>query len=296
MKNRNKEILVGLVTVTGLIILMISIFWGKKLSGTVEYKKIAIRFENSNNLRSGDEIFVRGVDVGRIVSVELKQDHVFVIGEIDQVIDIKKDAVASVINKELMGGRVMLLDPGVSDTLFNDEGSIMGKSGKSITETVSELGNLVNGLEELVDNINVILPKKNLDVTIGEFTDLARSLKSDVKELKKGANFTLKKADVLIDSIGLAIEEGKKSLTSIGNLAPDLKNISVKLDSFIVQSDVTVKNFNKKLNLLQDTTNTVGKVFTSPEMYLQLEKTINGIDSLVRQIKKEGFNANIDFF
>jgi len=296
MKKNVKEIMVGLVTVLGIMILVIAIIWGKNLSGTVEFTNINIKFETINNLLPGDKIFVRGVDVGTINTVKLNHDNVLVTAEIDKSVQIYQNATAKVVNKELMGGRVMILELGQNTPLYKEGDFIKGLTSKSITETVADLGTLVGQIEGLLSKVDNILPKQNLDVTINEFNDLARSLKKDIGELKSGARTTLSKADVLMDSLTLAVKQGKQSISAIGDLAPDFQQLSVKLNSFIGTTDVTVKNLNEKINMLQDTTSTIGKMFTSPEMYQQLKKTINGIDSLARQIKKEGFKANIDLF
>jgi len=303
-KRRKHEIIVGFVTILGIALLTISIIWGKNYSTAIEYQNVKMKFNSVNSLKKGDKIYVKGVIVGEILSVELKANNVIVEGQIEDKIDVFSNATAIIVNKELMGGRIVIFNSGTKTTssnIYNGNEFLIGTSSKGLTETLAELGditgdlkNLFNKSDSLITSLTKVLPKKNLGSTIDELSEslnkTIKSINGDISTISNDFKHTLSKVNGIIDSAKTIASSGKQGLDDFQVMVKKISNLTNKLDSFVFTA-------NLKLEEITDSSkSSIGKFTNSTEFYDGLQKTMTDIDSLVNQIKREGFKANIDFW
>ena len=303
-KRKKHEIIVGFVTILGIALLTISIIWGKNYSTTIEYQNVKMKFNSVNSLKKGDKIYVKGVIVGEIISVELKSNNVIVQGKIESAITVYSNATAIIVNKELMGGRIVIFKPGhksVSSDIYNKNEFLIGNSSKGLTETLAELGDITGDLkglfsksDSLITSLTHILPKKNLGETIDELSSSLNktisTINGDISILSKDFKYTLSKVNVIIDSVSTIANSGKEGIEDFQTMVKKISNLTNKLDSFVFTANI-------KLQEITDSSkSSLGKFTGSTEFYDGLQHTINNIDSLVNQIKKDGIKTNIDFW
>jgi len=300
MKNKKYEILVGLVTLMGLTILFLSVIWGKNISNSVEYRPVTISFKSVNSLSTGDKIIVKGVQVGEIKSIELNSDQVTVKGEVETTLDLFSDASAIIVNKELMGGRIVILETGTSGLVLGKDDIITGKESTGITEMLASAGGAVKDLSSLVkrtdsvmQKLQMIMPEKKLDETIGEVTGEFKSMSSSVKQnvtaLTRSLAQTIKKIDIVLDTISVAAQDGKSGMRDFKEIMPQVKKSLPRLDSLLTES-------NYLLRALKKEDSSLGKLVYSRKIYDELNTTVLRLDSLILQIKKDGIKTNIDIW
>jgi phospholipid/cholesterol/gamma-HCH transport system substrate-binding protein len=300
MKNKKYEIMVGLVTIIGIVILFLSIIWGKGLSNSVEYTPITIWFKDVNSLREGDKIFVKGVQIGEIVALELTEDHVVVKGKVETTLKLNSDASALIVNKELMGGRIVILESGSSGEPLKESDVIIGKEGAGITEMlakaggmVEDLGGLVKRTDSVMLKLKNIMPEKKLDITIGELTSefkgLSGSVGRNVNKLSAELNVTIKKIESVMDTLAIAAQDGKSGMKDFKEITPQIKKSMSKLDTLLTES-------NYLMNALKKEESSLGKMIYDRKIYDELNTTVLRLDSLILQIKKEGVKTNIDLW
>jgi len=300
MKNKKYEILVGLVTLMGLTILFLSVIWGKNISNSVEYRPVTISFKSVNSLSTGDKIIVKGVQVGEIKSIELNSDQVTVKGEVETTLDLFSDACAIIVNKELMGGRIVILETGTSGLALGKDDIITGKESTGITEMLASAGGAVKDLSSLVkrtdsvmQKLQMIMPEKKLDETIGEVTGELKSMSSSVKQnvtvLTRSLAQTIKKIDIVLDTISVAAQDGKSGMHDFKEIMPQVKKSLPKLDSLLTEGNYLLRALKKEESSL-------GQLVYSRKIYDELNTTVLRLDSLLIQIKKDGIKTNIDIW
>ncbi len=303
-KRRKHEIIVGFVTILGIFLLTISIIWGKNYNTAIEYQNVKMKFNSVNSLKKGDKIYVKGVIVGEILTVELNANDVVVQGKIENKIKIYSNATAIIVNKELMGGRIVIFKTGektLSSHLYKNNEYLIGNSSKGLTETLAELGDITGDLkglfkksDSLITSLNNIIPKKNLGSTIDELSETLKktigSIDSDISVLSKDFKNTLSKVNSIIDSAGTIVNTGKEGIEDFQIMAKKISSLTNKLDSFVFTANLKLKE------ITDSSKSSIGKLTNSTEFYDNLQKTMTDIDSLVNQIKRDGFKANIDFW
>ncbi|MBN1969013.1 MAG: MCE family protein [Candidatus Delongbacteria bacterium] len=293
-----KEFLVGLVTIIGIVILIISIVWGKNYSSERKYKEIDIKFQSINNLDIGNPVELRGVNIGFVKDINLTDSCVIVIAEIFYEIAIYSDASAIIANKELMGGRKLILDQGTSKTQL--DGIVNGKESKGLTESFSKLGDILDkldplffGLEKLVSKVDSIMPKKNLD-------DRLEKIESELV-------LTLKESRKLMNEIDDKLISGMKGFTelsdSLSNVTPEITEMIRHFSTFSNNMSTIGNNLNDlilslndKTSMITDTTGSLGSLVQSREIYEKLKSSLTNLDSVLTDIKKNGVKVNMSLF
>ncbi|MCK5760514.1 MAG: MCE family protein, partial [Candidatus Delongbacteria bacterium] len=279
MKSRTKEAIVGFVSALAVTVLIVSIIYGKGLSISTEKKEIIVSFETVNGLEIGSKVFVKGVPCGTVRSVDLSDKAVIVKADIESKINIYTDAIATVANKEIMGGKMLVLHVGSSGILLTNQ-AIKGKSSKGMNEAISEIAEIMAHAKTLIENTDSLIvkitnaiPEADLDKKIDEIADetitTLKTIKNTMNSVSRKFNLTLNKAETLVDSMQNSLDKGK---TEIGNIFP-------QIDSLIFKTDLLISSLNKKVEELYDSTGTIGRLVNSDEFYIKLDRAVTNIDS-----------------
>jgi phospholipid/cholesterol/gamma-HCH transport system substrate-binding protein len=101
--------------------------------------QISANFENASGLKTGCAVEVAGVEVGRVVSIQLTpmyQARVKI--KMDEGLKIHDDAIASIRTKGIIGDKFIKLSPGNSEKLVPPGGKIIN------TESAIDLEELLS--------------------------------------------------------------------------------------------------------------------------------------------------------
>jgi phospholipid/cholesterol/gamma-HCH transport system substrate-binding protein len=134
MRNKSADILAGIFVIVGILCIgYLAIKMGKmEVMGTDGYTVYA-RFNSIAGLRSGADIEIAGVRVGRVASISLDQtrDMALVALRINGNVELYEDSFASVRTSGLIGDKYILLSPGGSGEPL--------KNGDEVPDTESAL-------------------------------------------------------------------------------------------------------------------------------------------------------------
>jgi len=117
-------------------------------------------FEDVQGLRRGSPVRMGGVDVGAIVGVDYGHDatdkniHVRMSISVDDARRIRKDSVATIEGKGLLGDKMIVITVGTPGQPMLPEGAaIPSKSAEDLTQMMSRLGNISSQVEKVVNNL-----------------------------------------------------------------------------------------------------------------------------------------------
>ena len=134
MRNRSADMLAGIFVIIGLVCMgYLAIKLGKmEVLGNNGYTVYA-RFTSIAGLRSGADIEIAGVRVGRVASISLDQtrDMALVSLHVNNGVELYDDALASVRTSGIIGDKYILLSPGGSGDPLKD--------GDEVSDTESAL-------------------------------------------------------------------------------------------------------------------------------------------------------------
>ena len=141
--SRTTQLIVGIFTIAGILALgFLSMRLGRvDLFSTPRYTLYA-NFNNISGLKTGDQVEIAGVTVGKVTAISLNQDRAHVAMGLQRGIDVDSDAIASVFTSGLIGDKYIAIALGGGDTLPN---------GGTIRQT-QDAFQLETAIGKLIDN------------------------------------------------------------------------------------------------------------------------------------------------
>ena len=134
MRNKSADMLAGIFVIIGLVCMSyLAIKMGKmEVLGSDGYTVYA-RFSSIAGLRSGADVEIAGVRVGKVAAISLDQnrDAALVSLRINSDVELFDDALVSVRTSGLIGDKYILLSPGGAGAPLKD--------GDEISDTESAL-------------------------------------------------------------------------------------------------------------------------------------------------------------
>ena len=133
MKQSNIELSVGAFVILGIA----AIVWfaiqagaGAAIGGSTY--QVNARFSNIGGLKSGSQVFIAGVPVGRVEKIDLDSQYAAVVHlNVEQRVHLPSDTIASIKTSGLIGDKYIALAPGA------DTGNL--PPGGTITDTESAM-------------------------------------------------------------------------------------------------------------------------------------------------------------
>lgn len=131
-KHIERELAMELAVGAFMVAAMVGMFFFTVvLSRDVWFSKkyaMQVRFDQVMGLRDGDNVVVRGMPVGKIKTLELRADGVYVTASLDEPVEMRDGYSIQVVNTSMLGGRHMAVEQGPSaaailppDTMFSGQ-------------------------------------------------------------------------------------------------------------------------------------------------------------------------------
>jgi phospholipid/cholesterol/gamma-HCH transport system substrate-binding protein len=138
------KLIVGLFALAGIVALAIlSLRLGKiELFNNKGYV-IYANFDNISGLKVGDEVEIAGVQVGKVISISLKDYRARVGMRINDGVHIDTDAIASIKTSGIIGDKYVSVSLGGGDHDLADGGVIRRTQSAFVLEDA--IGQLING-------------------------------------------------------------------------------------------------------------------------------------------------------
>ena len=142
--SRTTQFFVGIFTLLGIAALLyLSVRLGRvEILPTPGYTLFA-NFDNIAGLKTGDQVEISGVKVGKITDIALKENRARVAMRINDGVEVDNEAFASILTSGLIGDKYVSIALGAGDNL---------RSGGTIRKTQSAfvfenlIGGLINGV------------------------------------------------------------------------------------------------------------------------------------------------------
>ena len=138
------KLIVGLFALAGIVALAIlSLRLGKiELFNNNGYA-IYANFDNISGLKVGDQVEIAGVQVGKVISISLKDYRARVEMRINDGVHIDTDAIASIKTSGIIGDKYVSISLGGGDHDLADGGMIRRTQSAFVLEDA--IGQLING-------------------------------------------------------------------------------------------------------------------------------------------------------
>ncbi len=139
MRRANLELTVGFFVLIGLACLAYLAINLGKIEIYGKGYQISANFENASGLKIGSAVEVAGVEVGRVISIQLTPLYQALVKiNLEAGLLVHDDAIASIRTKGIIGDKFVKLSPGSSEKLIPPGGKIIN------TESAIDLEELLS--------------------------------------------------------------------------------------------------------------------------------------------------------
>lgn len=141
--SRTTQIIVGIFTLLGIAAMgFLSVRLGRIEIFPAPGYTLFANFDNIAGLKTGNEVEIAGVKVGKVTGIALKDNRARVTMRINQGVEIDDEAIASVLTSGLIGDKYVSVALGAGDDL-KDGGTIRQTQSAFVLENA--IGAFING-------------------------------------------------------------------------------------------------------------------------------------------------------
>lgn len=285
-----KEFKIGLFVVT---VLTASFFLINYLRGKDIFNKeivISARYPDVEGLVSSAPVYIKGFKAGKVTSVSYdpSSDDFIVTCSVLKDFRIPSDSRMLIYGVDVMGGKGIRIDLGISSELIGDGGLLASSSEPSLLDGLAsgiaplmdKLGRTLDSLNVTVSSVNRVLSDENIGKTIAH---MERTM-ADVSSLASSLEGKSDELDLFVEN--LSVLSGK--FVSIAENADTLVSDMTTMVSQISAEDLrdVVSSFRSLLENINDPDGTVGRLLTDDSVYDSVDGLLDDIDLLIRKIQE----------
>jgi phospholipid/cholesterol/gamma-HCH transport system substrate-binding protein len=109
-------------------------------------------FSEVSGLREGDNVYLRGMNVGRVRQISLENSQVHVYVTVDVPITLRRNYSIDVVNASMLGGKYLKVYEGPdTEPELGENVTILGSTPVDVIE---ELSAAVSGIQAMIDSVN----------------------------------------------------------------------------------------------------------------------------------------------
>ncbi|GBD89576.1 mce related protein [bacterium BMS3Abin04] len=304
MKNQKKtEIKVGITVVVGVLVFLWIFGWAKNYNINSNRKEMTIEFNSVAGLEVGDAATINGVRKGFVDDIEVKGNKVIVKVNLDNDVKLMKDATFSILMLDLMGGKKIEINPGISNTPIDFAQVQQGKFSGDISTAMAALSSVQEDLVSVIKEVKISLKNMNGLFANSTFTDEIQTSVKNLNDLTSKLNIVLTENR---DNLKSLIEQGENVSRNVNEMLKDnrdaIKETLRNAQNVVANTDTLVKRINSFTAETKGQNNNLGKLLYDKNLMTKLNKSMEQINELtkilVKQLKGDGVNvdANISIF
>jgi phospholipid/cholesterol/gamma-HCH transport system substrate-binding protein len=284
-----QNVKLGVFVLGGLLLFVISVFFiGKESNIFNKTFMIYATFKNVEGLQKGDNVWLSGVKIGTVKSVEIIKEGKVIVNlslRHKQEEFIKKDATASIGSDGFIGNKIVVIRPGNASQVIHDEDTINSLSPADTQEIINLAKQVGENTKAITGDLKLIVSKINKgEGLVGDLLNdgpAARDIRMTVANLKAtGANTA--RASAELSSLVNNMQHGKGLLPTIisdttfaGTFKEAVGNVkSVSKNAALVADDL--KRLSTKMN---NNDNAVGVLLADTAFAHKLKKTMGNTES-----------------
>jgi phospholipid/cholesterol/gamma-HCH transport system substrate-binding protein len=141
--SRTTQFIVGIFAILGIVALAIlSLSLGKIPLFPPPGYNLYAAFDNISGLKTGDQVQMAGVQIGKVVNIGIKGNQALITMRINQSVQIDDKAIAAIKTSGIIGDKYVSIQLGSMDRILADGGTIQDTQSAFVLEDA--IGQLIN--------------------------------------------------------------------------------------------------------------------------------------------------------
>jgi phospholipid/cholesterol/gamma-HCH transport system substrate-binding protein len=288
VRRRESAAWVGLFLIVGILAVLGTLF---VMTEPAMFRGRYIIFTNVSNaggMRRGDAVQMRGVPIGRVMTLQISQEGVRIQMEIEGEYKIPRDSHVEIKSGGLMAGMVVDVVPGTSAEYVKAGEVLPGVSGQGMGDITSNLNAQISKVLERAQALLSEQTVTNVRDSSGELAQLLRQLNTTVGEQRKQLN-TLT-ASLQRSSAGLErVTAGAEKITAGPELERSVKRIdemTARMSEVSTSLDRSSKQVESIIARMDRGEGTLGKLSRDPALYDNLTQAAHNINQASVNVNK----------
>ncbi|HOW98863.1 MAG TPA: MlaD family protein [Kiritimatiellia bacterium] len=238
--------------------------------------ELDVVFQHVLGLRQGDNVFVRGVDIGKVKALHITPEGVHVLASLEQPVTLREDYKIEILPSSVLGGRYLGVFEGSEDRPLLPEGSeVRGVTPVDLLDEATRTVQLIKkGVEEgkIIENISAAADGvRKLMARLEEGEGTLGKLLTDETLYKN-----LQDISANLKDITARVNEGKGT---VGRLLSEDDTLYRDLsDAVAAVKDVTTS--------ISEGDGTLGKLTRDDELYEQAKLLLNDIRAAIDDLRE----------
>lgn len=310
-----REVKIGLTVIAGVLLLYLVVTWVRSTQlFAASQSTYKVLFQDVSGLKTGDPVTVFGMPSGNVESIQLENQGAVVTITLDEGISVRNDAAAEIRVKELMGGKLIALTPGVAVGTWDRAKAINGTTTLDFSSAFAKAGEFMerfdmDQIDSLVANINKIassfasvaeeIDSMDTGALLDDINQSADRLNSILGKVEQRE--IVKKIDNSLVKIDHLAENADRTLNSFGNLAdkvsdrtlPAVDSVLAQIDDMLDEAEDMVVVLKDLMNQMQDQRTVAGKLLYDPQLAEDLDFTMDNLNQTLDHLRTKKIHVRM---
>ena len=298
------EAKVGIIAIVTIAILIwgLNFLKGKDLFGR-QHTYYAV-YDDIGGLLPTSYVFINGMKVGQVTKITYSDPQMkrFVVRfALPSKLSIPSNSVAEVFNSDILGSKAMRVIMGDATTFLSPgdtmqsrtEGSMLNEVGKILEPYTDKLEKIINNADTVVNNLKIITDnetQRNFHSALANINNISSHLATvsrDLDNIVGSEKGRIKDIINNVDSLSTTLNNNSGKLENIISNISDISDevTKAKLGETLNNLNKTVDELSKTMSKISNGKGNVGKLVNDDNLYDNLQKTIEDLDKLIKDIK-----------
>ena len=290
MKNTKKVLRLGIFIATGLVLFTIAIYLiGNKGSLFSPTTEVFSSFKDIRGLGVGSNVRFAGINVGTVKNINITSDTTVIVSmsiRSSYTKYIYKNSTVQIGQEGLMGGKIVLISPGNSQTGKVEEGDYLGAAdGMDIEGMIIKAKSIIEEVGTVVESVNSIVGKLN----DGD-GDIARLInRNDLTTNLANTTQQLNASITNINEITPKVNSGQGDLGKLVNsdsLTTQMKSIMKNLNATSAKADSAIGEIHRTVHAINHGEGVLPRLIHDKKLGESVDTALVKVDDGVTQVSR----------
>ncbi|MBR9861003.1 MCE family protein [bacterium] len=288
-----KEVKVGVLAIIAITMLIVgyNFLRGENLFTSTNH--YYADFEKVDNLFKSNPVLLNGYKIGQVSNVEMDHATLKLTVEIAIPSDIPlpDDSKIKIINNDMIGSKAIEIVYGESESIAPDGSTLEGVKDANIIDEINKVVTpLSQSIAEILRDIDTAISGVTLKETVESTNQAIIAFRKTTDEINKVLEGKDKELDIIFGNVAAMSEDLKNLTPRINAIAEQLEQTSGDLAEIDFKATVErvnslVTELNEVSASLNSTDNSMGKLMNEEDLYNNLNKTVQELESLISDIE-----------
>ncbi|WP_319560504.1 MlaD family protein [Marispirochaeta sp.] len=258
--------------------------------------------DDASGLRPGTQVWVAGVDVGRIREIELERGKARLMMELSSNVPVYQDAVIRKQTQSMLGNAIVSLDPGTPQAIPIRNGEVIQNvvSSSGMEQAFGSIDELAREMESFMKNLNSFMTDQGGYAAVEDILILSRETVSNTNRLVEANLLLLQESlENIAEVTGTMRANSDSDLRDLSAILRHTAGITERIDLLLAEQNgriagtmqslqESVDNLNASLASIKAVTSkiergegNIGKLINDEELYTKIDRVVTGVDEYV---------------